>query len=91
MTRKYNYGLPGPNPPRNAYGGFKVTGLGAYGKARSLRFELPVKDRSCPESPCGHSFPPPATLVLRPEGCRCPHGEFAHGHDSSCPLFERRG
>ena len=36
--RKSNYGLPGPNPPRNASGGFKVTGLGAYERLSGSAF-----------------------------------------------------
>ncbi len=61
---KNNYGLPGPNPPRNAAGGFKVVGLGAIERLGPSGVSgASVQDRSCPESPCGHSFPTLATFI----------------------------
>ncbi len=61
---KNNYGLPGPNPPRNAAGGLKVTGLGAIERTGPSGVTgAKVQDRSCPDSPCKHSFPSPATFI----------------------------
>lgn len=59
--------LPGPNPPRNTLGGFKVVGLGAYEKAGSLatRHNQPGERgrkawlaADCGFSPCGHTLSP---------------------------------
>lgn len=62
--RKPDYGLPGPNPPRNAAGGFKVTGLGAIERSGpSGATGASIQDRTCPESPCGHRFPIPAVFI----------------------------
>ena len=59
-----NYGLPGPNPPRNALGGFKVVGLGAIERSGPSGITgAKIEDRTCSESPCGHSFPAPATFI----------------------------
>lgn len=62
--RKNSYGLPGPNPPRNAAGGFKVVGLGAMERSGPSGVTgSKVQDRTCPDSPCRHSFPAPATFI----------------------------
>ena len=62
--RKSNYGLPGPNPPRNKAGGFKVVGLGAMERSGPSGVTgATIQDRTCPDSPCKHSFPGPATFI----------------------------
>ena len=55
-----DYGLPGPNPPRNARGGFRVVDLGAYGEPQGYP-TVGLGERNladCRLSPCGHTLKP---------------------------------
>ena len=77
--------------PKNARGGLKVglppmkrakhDGKRCYGEhegKRCLPYDFSV-----------HPVIPPGIFVLRPEGCKCPSGEYARGwHNSACPLWK---